>query len=62
MSKIYIPTYEGEYCITEASRKCLICDNKEHSLAEIVDETKPWICDNCKSALFKVINEVKRNE
>lgn len=60
MSRIYIPTYEGEYCITEATRKCLICGNMENSLAEIVDETKPWICDNCKNALLRVIDEVQK--
>ena len=61
-NKYIIPKYEGIYCTTEPTRRCLLCGNKENSLAETIDDNKAWICDNCKSAFFRVINEVKRNE
>lgn len=48
--------------VAEPTRVCLVCECKEHPLANFVYKDKAWLCDKCRAALLKVVEEIEKGD
>lgn len=56
--------FKPEHKTKAPTRRCLVCERKEHPDSIIVDTSAAWLCDNCRTALVALVyleDKIKEN-